>query len=210
MYCFRISLEGPLSTTLRLPTKTSKHKSMGGKMDLKYFLLIDFPWRKLCFQRSRSRSWGWGLSTAESFPEEAAESVVPFCLTVLVQTTSVASGCASTLGGMVKGLIVCYITHPKVYATGGKLGSCIFPFSLGCALISCESAFSWAVPSQTLQALALLDQEQLFGLGAVTVPFPAGMWSYCSLSPGPLLSLAFLPSGLADLCLSHWVAFYFA
>lgn len=32
VYCFRISLEGPLSTTLRLPTKTSKYESMGGKM----------------------------------------------------------------------------------------------------------------------------------------------------------------------------------
>lgn len=84
------------------------------------------------------------------------------------------------------------LLNPKIYGTGDKLGFCIFPVSLGCSLISCESAFSWAVPSQTLQALALLDKEQLFGLRAMTVPFPAGMWSYCSLGPRLLLSLAFL------------------
>lgn len=57
------------------------------------------------------------------------------------------------------------LLSPKVYATGGKLGFCIFPFSLGCSLLPCESAFSWGGPSQTLQSLALLDKEQLFGLG---------------------------------------------
>lgn len=57
------------------------------------------------------------------------------------------------------------LLSPKVYATGGKLGFCIFSSSLGCSLLPCESAFSWAGPSQTLQAQALLDKEQLFGLG---------------------------------------------
>lgn len=84
------------------------------------------------------------------------------------------------------------LLNPKIYGTGDRVGFSIFPVSLGCSLVSCESAFSWAVPSQTLQALELLDKEQLFGLRAMTVPFSAGMRSYCSLGPRLLLSLAFL------------------
>lgn len=55
---------------------------------------------------------GW-LRTAESLPEAAAESVVPSCAIVLVQMITVASGCASSLGGMVKGLTDCNRTQPQ-------------------------------------------------------------------------------------------------
>lgn len=118
--------------------------------------------------------------------------MAPHCSIVLVKMISVASGCASTLGGMVKGMMSATLLSPKVYGTGDTLGFCIFPLSLGCSLNSCESVYCWALPSQTLQALALLDGDQLFGLRVMTVPFPAGMWSRCSLGPWLLLSLAFL------------------
>lgn len=101
------------------------------------------------------------------------------------------------------------LLSPKVYATGGKLGFCIFPFSLGCSLIPCESAFSWAGPSQTLQALALLDKEQLFGLGGSD--HAPSCWYVDLLFSGPMVAFNsdILRSGLADLCLSHWIAFHF-
>lgn len=151
-----------------------------------------------------------GLRTTASFPQEATKPV-----------GSIVLNCFSK--NYLCGFRVCFhsgwdgegrdlsatLLSPKVYVTGGKLGFCIFPLSLGYSLNSCESAFSWALPSQTLGALALLDKEQLSGLGAMTVPFPAGMQGYCSLGPRLLLSPAFLQSGLADLRLSHWLAFHF-
>lgn len=130
-----------------------------------------------------------GLRTTASFPQEAREPV-----------GSIVLNCFSK--NYLCGFRVCFhsgwdgegrdlsatLLSPKVYVTGGKLGFCIFPLSLGYSLNSCESAFSWALPSQTLGALALLDKEQLSGLGAMTVPFPAGMQGYCSLGPRLLLS----------------------
>lgn len=116
--------------------------------------------------------------------------MIPFCSIVLVKIISVASGCASTLGGMMKGVTcLSHYSAPKYTALGTNLASAV-PILSG--VFSCESAFSWAVPSQTLQALALPDKEHLFGWGAMTVPFPSGMWGYCSLGPRLLLSRAFL------------------
>lgn len=163
---------------------------MGGKWDLKSFQLVQFPGRKLCFQRSHWK--GVGARTTGSFLEQQQSR------------GSLSLDCFSK--NYLCGFRLCFhsgwdgeesdlsatLLSLKVYGTGDKLGFCIFPSSLGCSLISCESAFSWALPSQTLQALALPDKEQLFGLGAMTVPFPAGMRSYCSLGPRLLLSPAFL------------------
>ena len=85
-----------------------------------------------------------GVTTAKPFPEEVAESVVPFCSTVSVQIISVASGCASTLGGMLKGLTVCCITQPQSICHWGQIWLLHFPFLPGLCSPVCESAFSGA------------------------------------------------------------------
>lgn len=113
-------LEGPLGTTLRLPTTTSKHKSMGGKCDLKSFPLIQFPWRELGFQGS---PWRVGAGPQHLFLKQqwSRGSLLPI---VLVKIISVASGCASTLGGMVKRVIcLLHYSAPKYMALGTNLAS---------------------------------------------------------------------------------------
>lgn len=124
-------LEGPLGTTLRLPTKTSKHKSIGGKCDLKSFQLIQFPGRELGFQGSH---WRVGAGPRHLFPkkQQGRGSLLPI---VLVKMISVASGCASTLGGMVKRVIcLLHSSAPKYMALGTNLAPA-FSHSL------------WGVPS---------------------------------------------------------------
>lgn len=93
------------------------------------------------------------------------------------------------------------LVSPKVYALGSTW-LLHFPILSGPFCRPYESAWSRAFPSQMLQALAVV------WFGAMTVPFPVGMWSNCSLGPWLLLSPAFLPSGLTDLGLSQWVAFH--
>lgn len=125
-------LEGPLGTTLRLPTETSKHKSMGGKCDLKSFPLIQFPWRELGFQGS---PWRVGAGPQHLFLKQQ-QSRGSLLLIVLVKMISVASGCASTGWDGEESDLSATLLSPKVYGTGDKLGFCIFPLSLGCSLIS--------------------------------------------------------------------------
>lgn len=107
-----------------------------------------------------------GLRTAASFLEEAGESVVPFCFIVVVKIISAASGCASILGGMVKGVICLpHYSAPKYMSLGANLASA-FSHSLRTVLSSLVSQpFPGLDPAKTLQALALLDKEQLFGRG---------------------------------------------
>ena len=182
-YCFRIFLEGSPGTTLRLPTKTSKQKSMGGKCDLQSFQLIPFHQRKLCSQRSH---WigGGGLRPQHLFQKQQQS-----CGSLFLDCFSKNYLCGFRLcfhsGWDGEGSdLSTTLLSPKVYGTRDKPGFCFFLFSRGCSPHSRESGFSWALPSQPLQTLALLEKEQLFGLGAVTVPSPAGMWSYCSGAHG--------------------------
>lgn len=179
---------------------------------MKYFWLIQFPWRKVHFQRfhSRKQGWGGGLRTAASFPEEAEESVVPFCFIVLVKIISVASGCASILGGMVKGVICLpHYSAPKYMPLGANLASA-FSHSLWAVLSSLVSQpFPGLDPAKPSRLWLCWIKSSCLGWGAVTMPLPAGMWTYCSLGPWLFLTLTFLQSGLADLCLSCWVVFHF-
>lgn len=136
--------------------------------------------------------------------------MVLFCFIVLVKIISAASGCASILGGMVKGVICLpHYSAPKYMPLGANLASA-FSHSLWAVLSSPVSQpFPGVDPAKPSSPWLCWIKSSCLGWGAVTVPLPAGMWSYCSLGPRLLLTPTFLQSGLADLCLSRWVAFHF-
>lgn len=121
-----------------------------------------------------------------------------------------ASGCDSILGGMVKGVICLpHYSAPKYMPLGANLA---FAFShpLWAVLSSPVSQpFPGLDPAKPSRPRLCWIKSSCLGWGAVTMPLPAGMWSYCSLGPQLLLTLTFLGSELADLCLSPRVAFHF-
>lgn len=82
---------------------------------------------------------GGGLRTTASSPEEAVESVVPFYFIVVVKIIFAVSGCASILGGMVKGVICLpHYSAPKYMSLGANLASA-FSHSLRTVLSSLVS-----------------------------------------------------------------------
>lgn len=71
-----------------------------------------------------------GLGLQCLFPKNKGV-VVPFCSIVSVKIISVASGCASTLGGMVKGVMcLSHYSAPKCMTLGTSLASA-FPILSG-------------------------------------------------------------------------------